>query len=102
VGIKSPWMKEYLRMVVDLQKMLQSTSMIIMSMRDDGEIASSEVDVHPRGIIDEKCALPHVEKDLLPLLRLDVQTQSMFHWQLLATRIFRKNRYYHSLFFAKL
>lgn len=58
--------------------MLQATAMVVMSVRNDGDVHLGDIQPEAKGIFGKECALSHVEKHSSAIVQLDIEAQSMF------------------------
>lgn len=67
----------YSRGLVQFQKANQAAAVIVVPMREDGDIDRAQVDAQPLCVICKGIGLTCVEKDLVAV-RFDVKTETVF------------------------
>lgn len=75
-------------MVVTIEKESQSAAMVVMSMRNDGHVHIPEIETQLLGVVPEDVGLAHVEEQVLPIVQLDMQAQTMFNGQTVGGGVF--------------
>ena len=82
VGFKGMTAKVHRSLSVDLQKGFQPSAMVIMTVGEDGNVHSSQINIQFPGIFGKKSGLAHVKKQLV-IERFDIQRQAVFCTQIL-------------------
>lgn len=64
--------------LIDAQEFIKSAGVVIVAVRDDGDIDSRQVYSQSGGILSEETSLPHIEKHARATIQLYVQAQTVF------------------------
>ena len=76
----------YFRFIAQAKECLQTSTMIVVTMRDDCHIHVSDAHAKPLGILSEEGALPHIEQNMLAST-FYVKAQAMLNGKSSLTRI---------------
>jgi len=77
VGFKGMAVQVYGSFFVNLQKGLQSSAVVIMTVREDGKIYSSQVNIQFSGIFSKESGLSHVKEQFV-IKGFDIEGQPVF------------------------